>query len=119
MPHFILKHSNSIIDKDVNYKDLFKQIANTIKDGEFCDPKAIKCYLMNPSYSYLPAKEMFIHCDLLILKRDNKEIINNKVKQIAKIIKSQFPKSFQKDQEILSIEIRHMNKEDYHKGQIV
>jgi 5-carboxymethyl-2-hydroxymuconate isomerase len=119
MPHFILKHSNSVIDKDINYKDLFSEIANIIKDDKFCDPKAIKCYLMNPSYSYLPAKEMFIHCDLLILKRDNLETINNKVKQIAKTIKKHFIESYNKDEEILSIEVRHMNQEDYHKGRII
>jgi 5-carboxymethyl-2-hydroxymuconate isomerase len=119
MPHFILKHSNSVLDKNVSYQQLFSEIADVIEDQEFCDPKAIKCYLMNPTYSYLPARDMFIHCDLLILKRDNLEIINNKVKKIAEIIKNYFINSFNQDNEILSIEVRHMNKEDYHKGTII
>jgi 5-carboxymethyl-2-hydroxymuconate isomerase len=118
MPHFILKHSDSVIDKNINYKKLFTEISDIIKDDEFCDPKSIKCYLMNPIYTYLPAKEMFIHCDLLILKRDNLEIINNKVKQISKTIKKHFVESFNQDNEILSIEVRHMNKDDYHIGKI-
>ena len=93
-------------------------IAEIILEENFCDPKAVKCYLMNPSFSFLPAKEIFIHCELFILKRDNLDQINKKVQKIAKTISKYFPKSFEVDQEALSFEVRHMLPENYHKGKL-
>ncbi|MBT4989147.1 MAG: hypothetical protein HOM96_01215 [Rickettsiales bacterium] len=118
MPHIILKHSSSIIDNDIDYQTLFSNIADEVKKNNFCDIKAIKCYLMNPEFTFLPAKESFIHVELMILKRDNLDAVNEKVKHIAGLIKQSFPLSFANDPEILSIEVRHMESTNYHKGQI-
>ncbi|MBT4921561.1 MAG: hypothetical protein HON23_00935 [Rickettsiales bacterium] len=118
MPHIIIKHSDSIKDKDIDYQKLFIDISGKVAENDFCNVKSLKCYLMNPEVSYLPAKDFFIHVEFMILKRENLDSVNEKVRHIANLIKQSFPLSFAVDPEALSIEVRHMDPVNYHKGKI-
>tara|TARA_A100001015_G_scaffold313902_1_gene422179 strand:- start:9909 stop:10268 length:360 start_codon:yes stop_codon:yes gene_type:complete len=116
MPHIVLKHSASIDDHLVNYQPLFKAMSESLAAESFCSLDAIKCYVLAPEVVFLPTKDFFIHVDLLLLTRDNTDLVYEKADQLRQLIKEFFPLSYQKDPSAFSFEIRFMNRTNYFKG---
>ena len=116
MPHLILKHSNTIKESTIDYDLLFQHLSASLASNNFCDLNAIKCYLITPNHTYLPTKDFFIHMDLLLLERENIQLVHEKAKVLRTFIKTAFPKSYEIDPNAFSFEIRFMNKHNYFKG---
>ena len=116
MPHIILKHSKNIKEEKIDYKNLFKELSIAIASDGFCNLNAIKCYKQNISEDYINGHEFFIHIDLLILARENKVAVENKVKIIQKYLKEFFNQSYKFDRNAFTLEVRHMDHDSYYKG---
>ncbi len=118
MPHIILKHSTLINDHSVDYQSLFQKMSDSLASDDFCSLAAIKCYLLNSEVAYMPEKDFFVHLDLLLLERDNHDVVHEKATALRTFLKEYFSKSYSADPNAFSMEIRYMKRSDYFKGDV-
>ena len=66
----------------------------------------------------MPEKEFFVHLDLLLLERDNHDVVHEKATALRTFLKEYFSKSYSADPNAFSMEIRYMKRSDYFKGDL-